>query len=127
VIRTIRLGPKVIELAGAYLANSDLRNQSQVVLDGISAETNETVHLAVRSGAEVVCIARWKPPRRRMYSYVAPACRVLHRLRKAMLAFGPDDWLRGFWRGLEPRPTLTQPPPDGRARGDQGPRLFLRQ
>jgi IclR family acetate operon transcriptional repressor len=105
-----RLGPKVIELAGAYLANSDLRNQSQAVLDGLSAETNETVHLAVRSGAEVVYIAKVESRHAvRMYSYIGARLPMYcTALGKAMMAFGPEDWLReALARGLEPRTPHT--------------------
>jgi DNA-binding IclR family transcriptional regulator len=52
------LGTKVIELAGAYLLKSDLRNDSQVALDELAEITGETVHLAVPSGTEVVYIAK---------------------------------------------------------------------
>ena len=105
-----RLGPKVIELAGAYLANSDLRNQSQAVLDGLSAETNETIHLAVRSGAEVVYIAKVESRHAvRMYSFIGARLPMYcTALGKAMLAFGPDDWLREtLARGLDPRTPHT--------------------
>lgn len=52
------LGTKVIELAGAYLLKSDLRNDSQAALDELADLTGETVHLAVPSGIEVVYIAK---------------------------------------------------------------------
>jgi DNA-binding IclR family transcriptional regulator len=52
------LGTKVIELAGAYLLKSDLRNDSRAALDGLAELTGETVHLAVPSGTEVVYIAK---------------------------------------------------------------------
>jgi IclR family transcriptional regulator, acetate operon repressor len=52
------LGTKVIELAGSFLANSDLRNESQAVLNDLAEKTGETIHLAVASGTEVVYIAK---------------------------------------------------------------------
>ncbi len=52
------LGTKVIELAGLFLANSDLRIESQAVLNDLAEKTGETIHLAVPSGTEVVYIAK---------------------------------------------------------------------
>ena len=48
----------MIELAGAYLAKSDLRNETQTVMKDLAERTGETIHLAVPSGAEVVYIAK---------------------------------------------------------------------
>lgn len=53
-----RLGIKVIELAGSFLANSDLRNESQPILIELAEKTGETIHLSVPSGTEVVYIAK---------------------------------------------------------------------
>jgi IclR family acetate operon transcriptional repressor len=105
-----RLGTKVIELAGVYLANSDLRNESQDMLDRLSAEANETVHLAVRSGAEVVYIAKVESRHAvRMYSYIGARLPMYcTALGKAMLAFGPQDWIREtLAQGLRPRTPHT--------------------
>lgn len=105
-----RLGPKVIELAGLYLAGSDLRRESQSILDALSARTNETIHLAVRSEAEVVYIAKVESRHAvRMYSYIGARLPMYcTALGKAMLAFGPADWLRETLdRGLVPRTPHT--------------------
>jgi len=53
-----RLGTKVIELAGSFLASSDIRKESIPILDEMAEKTGETIHLAVPSGAEVVYIAK---------------------------------------------------------------------
>jgi len=53
-----RLGTKVIELAGSFLASSELRKESEAILDEIAEKSGETIHLAVPSGAEVVYIAK---------------------------------------------------------------------
>ena len=91
-----RLGTKVLELAGVYLAGSDLRGESEGILETLSAGTNETVHLAVRSEAEVVYIAKVESRHAvRMYSYIGARLPMYSTaLGKAMLAFGPADWLR---------------------------------
>lgn len=52
------LGPKLIELTGAYLSNHDLRNESEAYLEKLSAQTQETVHLAIPSGNDVIYIAK---------------------------------------------------------------------
>jgi IclR family KDG regulon transcriptional repressor len=52
------LGPKLIELAGAFLSNLDLRSESELILEKLSAQTDETVHLAIPSGNDVVYIAK---------------------------------------------------------------------
>ena len=52
------LGTKVIELAGSFLANSDLRNESQPILTELAEMSSETIHLAMPSGTEVVYIAK---------------------------------------------------------------------
>jgi IclR family acetate operon transcriptional repressor len=104
------LGTKVIELAGTYLAGSDLRNECQAALEGLSAQTNETVHLAVRSEAEVVYISKVESRHAvRMYSYIGARLPMYcTALGKAMLAFGPEDWLRQtLSQGLEARTSHT--------------------
>jgi IclR family acetate operon transcriptional repressor len=53
-----QLGTKVIELAGSFLAKSDLRNESQPILAELAEKSGETIHLAVPSGIEVVYIAK---------------------------------------------------------------------
>lgn len=52
------LGAKVIEIAGAFLAKSDIRNESQLVMNELAQKTGETIHLAIPSGKEVVYIAK---------------------------------------------------------------------
>jgi IclR family acetate operon transcriptional repressor len=53
-----RLGTKVIELAGSFLAKSDLRNECQPFLVELAEKCVETIHLAVPSGTEMVYIAK---------------------------------------------------------------------
>jgi IclR family acetate operon transcriptional repressor len=53
-----RLGTKVIELAGSFLASSDIRKESEPILEEMAEKTGETIHLAVPSGSEVVYIAK---------------------------------------------------------------------
>jgi IclR family KDG regulon transcriptional repressor len=88
-----RLGVKVVELAGYFLANSDLRNESQGVMESLSLQTGETVHLAVPSGMEVVYIAKVDSMHAvTMQSHIG-ARLPMHStsLGKSILAFGPLD------------------------------------
>lgn len=90
------LGTKVIELAGSYLASSDLRKESQEILDEIAAKSGETVHLAVPSGTEVVYIAKVEGKHALgMYSHIG-ARLPMHctALGKSILAFSTADRLQ---------------------------------
>lgn len=92
------LGTKVIELAGAYLLKSDLRNESQAALDELAVMTGETVHLAVPSGTEVVYIAKVESKHAlSMYSHIG-ARLPMHctALGKAILAFCASDELHSI-------------------------------
>jgi DNA-binding IclR family transcriptional regulator len=109
-----RLGTKVIELAGSFLANSDLRNESQADLDTLASQTQETIHLAVPSGAEVVYIAKVESKHAlRMYSYIGARLPMYcTALGKAILAFGPPGRTKEIVaRKLKPRTprTITSP------------------
>lgn len=89
------LGTKVIELAGAYLLKSDLRNDSQAALDELAGMTGETVHLAVPSGTEVVYIAKVESKHTlAMFSHIG-ARLPMHctALGKAILAFSDSSAL----------------------------------
>jgi len=105
-----RLGPKVIELAGQFLANSDLRTESQGALDALAAQTDETIHLAVPSGTEVVYIAKVESKHAlRMYSYIGARLPMYcTALGKAILAFSAPERRRDiFAQPLSPRTPST--------------------
>ncbi len=94
------VGTKLVELAGSFLANNDLRTESNAILDELAATTGETVHLAVPSGGEVVYIAKVESIHAlRMYSHIG-ARLPMHStsLGKAILAHLPvarvDEILR---------------------------------
>jgi len=89
------LGVKVIELAGAFLAKSDLRNETQEVLKDLAERSGETIHLAVPSGTEVVYIAKVESTHALgMFSHIG-ARLPMHctALGKAILAFSKADQL----------------------------------
>lgn len=109
-----RLGTKVIELAGLFLAKSDLRTESQAALDALATQTDETIHLAVPSGAEVVYIAKVESKHAlRMYSYIGARLPMYcTALGKAILAFSPPERRRDVLaQPLKPRTpsTITSP------------------
>lgn len=87
-----RLGTKVIELAGSYLASSDLRNESQAILSELAEQSGETTHLAVPSGTDVVYISKVESKHAwGMFSHIG-ARLPMHctALGKAILAFSSD-------------------------------------
>ncbi len=100
-----RLGTKVIELAGSFLASSDLRKESEATLDEMAEKSGETIHLAVPSGAEVVYIAKvesWHTLG--MFSHIG-ARLPMHctALGKSILAFSGAERIREVLSGL-PKP-----------------------
>jgi DNA-binding IclR family transcriptional regulator len=87
------LGTKVLELAGAYLAKSDLRTEARGVMDELGAQTAETIHLAVPSAGEVVYIAKVESIHPiRMYSHIGARLPMYcTALGKAILPFLPEE------------------------------------
>jgi IclR family transcriptional regulator, KDG regulon repressor len=66
-----RLGPHLIELAGAFLAGADLRTESMALMQELASQTQETIHLAVPSGSEIVYIGKVDSPQAiQMYSHI---------------------------------------------------------
>ncbi|UCC64220.1 MAG: IclR family transcriptional regulator [Anaerolineae bacterium] len=108
------LGPKLIELTGAFLSTYDLRTESDPSLNKLSAQTQETVHLAIPSGNAVVYVAKVDSPHSvRMASRLGTR-NPLHctALGKAILAHYPPDRVEEIIReGLSARTphTLTTP------------------
>jgi DNA-binding IclR family transcriptional regulator len=89
------LGTKVIELAGSFLTHSDLRAESQAILDELARKTGETIHLAVPSGTEVVYISKIESKHALgMFSHIGARLPMYcTALGKAILAFSDDDQL----------------------------------
>ena len=108
------LGPKLIELTGAFLSNHDLRNESEPFLERLSAQTQETVHLAIPSGNDVIYIAKVDSTHSvRMASHIgARNPMYCTSLGKVILAHYPIDRVKEITRdGLAARTpyTLTSP------------------
>lgn len=56
--RRYRLGLRLFELGNAYAAGLDLPREAAAVAAEVSASCRETVHVAVRDGADVVYVAK---------------------------------------------------------------------
>jgi DNA-binding IclR family transcriptional regulator len=89
------LGAKVIEIAGAFLAKSDLRNESQLVMKELAEKTGETIHLAIPSAREIVYIAKIESPHALgLSSHIGSRLPMYcTSLGKAILAFSNPDLL----------------------------------
>jgi len=89
------LGTKVIELAGSFLVKSDLRNESQEILNELAEKTGETIHLAVPSGTEMVYIAKVESKHALVMSSHIGARIPMYcsALGKAILAFSGEELL----------------------------------
>lgn len=58
----LRLGLKLVELAGGVLESDDLRSAAEPILRELSGTTGETVHLGLPSGGDVVYVAKVESP-----------------------------------------------------------------
>jgi DNA-binding IclR family transcriptional regulator len=56
--RTYRLGPALFELGSAYIASTDLVSDGWEIVRATSRACNETVHLAVLDGCDVLYVAK---------------------------------------------------------------------
>lgn len=56
--RTYRLGPALFEIGSAYLASTDLITDGQAVVSEVARSCDETVHLAVLDGADVLYVVK---------------------------------------------------------------------
>jgi DNA-binding IclR family transcriptional regulator len=102
------LGTKVIELAGSFLVKSDLRNESQEILNELADKTGETIHLAVPSGTEMVYIAKVESKHALVMSSHIGARIPMYctALGKSILAFSDEELLHSVLR----QPMLRRTP-----------------
>jgi DNA-binding IclR family transcriptional regulator len=111
-----RLGPHLIELAGAFLAGADLRTESMALLQELANRTQETIHLAVPSGSEIVYIGKVDSPQAiQMYSHIG-ARLPMHStaLGKSILPFVDADQIEMvIAAGLSARTPRTITSPSG--------------
>jgi IclR family acetate operon transcriptional repressor len=109
-----RLGVAALELGGAYLDRLTPRREAMPFLEKLMVQTNETVHLGVLEGHEVLYVEKIEAP-----ANVIVHTRIGHReqvhctaLGKAMLAYLPERDLEAIVaRGLPARTrnTITDP------------------
>jgi IclR family acetate operon transcriptional repressor len=109
-----RLGVAALELGGAYLDRLTPRREAMPFLEKLMVQTNETVHLGILEGHEVVYVEKIEAP-----ANVIVHTRIGHReqvhcnaLGKAILAYLPERDLTAIVaRGLPARTrnTITDP------------------
>ncbi len=111
-----RLGVKLIELAAAFLSDHSLRNVADPFLHELAIRTQETVHLAIPFGDEVVYIAKVESSHAlgltsRIGARVPMYCTALG---KAILAHYPAERIEEIIRaGLPARTLHTITSPEG--------------
>jgi IclR family acetate operon transcriptional repressor len=104
------LGPKLIELTGIFLSKLDLRNEGEPFLERLSLQTQETTHLAIPSGTDVIYIAKVDSSHSiRMASHIgARSPMYCTSLGKAILAYYPVERVEEIaQRGLHSRTQFT--------------------
>ena len=113
--RRYSLGPAVLQLAAGYRENLDGRALAVAAMRELSAATNETATLSIRSGDERIYVDQVTPQREVHMSVKVGNAYPLHAgaSSKALLAFLPpgeiDDYLaRGGFDSLTPD-TITDP------------------
>lgn len=111
---TYRLGLRLVELAGAVLADHDLRREAEPELEALAQSTKETAHLAVPSGNEVFYLAKVDSPHAiRMFSRIGSRM-PMHctALGQSILAHLPEERVREVLSEGLPRRTpntITDP------------------
>lgn len=109
-----RLGMKLLYLGESILERMDLRREAHDLLEELSREVNETVHLVVPDGNSVIYIDKIDSSRTiRMYSQIGRRAPMhASAVGKAILAFYPEDFVRKIAEeGLEKytEKTITDP------------------
>lgn len=104
-----RLGMRVFQLGGVFAGQLDLAREGQAVAGDVAAQCDETVHVAVLEGTEVVYVAKVDSTQPvRMVSAVGrrlPAhCTAVGKMLLAML---PADALAARYPGRTPLPAMT--------------------
>jgi len=87
-----RIGSGVFTLAAAAFEETTLLNLGQPILERLSRETGEAAHLAVRSNADIVLIARTEATGMLQMSARTGVVRPAHAtaIGKLLLAFAPE-------------------------------------
>jgi IclR family pca regulon transcriptional regulator len=103
--RMFRLTPRVLTLAGAYLAANPISTLLQPALERLSTDISEACSAAVLDGDDMVMIAHASPARVLQLSgqigLRVPA--VSSSLGRILLASFDDDWLTAFLAHSKPK------------------------
>ena len=106
--RRYSIGPKILFLGLSYLERIDIRQVAREAMVSLSAQTNETATLSIRSGRTRVYVDQITPPRDVKMQVALGTPYPLHAgaSSKAFLAFLPaheqDDYLDGPLEKLTP-------------------------
>ncbi|HEX7098037.1 MAG TPA: IclR family transcriptional regulator [Acidimicrobiia bacterium] len=109
-----RLGVHCLVLGSTYLESFDLRKEARLELEALADEFDETVHLGVPDGIEVIYVDKVETSHSvRMYSRIG-ARSPMHStgIGKAILAYAGDDLFQAVVEGGLPRRTpntITDP------------------
>lgn len=100
-----RIGSRLFTLAAGALEENSLLEIATPVLEKLTRETGEAAHFAIRSGSEVVVIARTTGSGMLQLAVRAGAARPAHAtaLGKVLLAALPPQDLAQFLAGMEMR------------------------
>ena len=115
--RLFRLTPRILALAGAYLASSGVATLLQPACERLSGDANEACSVAVLDGDEVVMIAHAAPAR---FADVSPGVgfrlpAYATALGRVLLAGLTDDALDAFLKALKPSALTPHTVTDRRA------------
>jgi IclR family pca regulon transcriptional regulator len=103
--RRFRLTPRILNLAGAYLASNGMSDTLQPAVERLSQDVDEACSAAVLDGDDVVMIAHAAPRRvinvSAQVGFRVPA--VASSLGRVLLAGLDDAALDAFLAGVEPR------------------------
>jgi len=106
------LGAAAARLSGAAMRfhSASVIDVAGPVLDRVSAETRETVHLFVRRGDRAVCVDRRESPQSVRLMSILGRSLPLHAgaVPKAMLAHLPDDEREAVLADLDDLPSFTE-------------------
>jgi PcaR/PcaU/PobR family beta-ketoadipate pathway transcriptional regulator len=107
--KKFRLGQRAVLLGLSILKHSDLRKVAFPHLEKTSKEINETVNLAILDGTEIVYVERIKTQQilninLEVGSRLPAYCTSMG---KAILAFLPEDRLRGLLEEMEMKPQAS--------------------
>jgi IclR family KDG regulon transcriptional repressor len=107
--RRYRLGVRLFELGNVYEEGLDLAREGREAAEHVAAECQETVHVAIREGTEVIYVAKVDSSHSvRMVSAAGGRLPAhLTAVGKMLLSAVPDDVLAGLYPDGDELPAMT--------------------